>query len=76
MSKQYYKILIQEFENNQLVDNWYLRDTIDDAGYIILEDYSEAYFIAKKETSVLDIKNKNYIKATVVLVKRKITYEP
>lgn len=76
MSKQYYKILIQEFENNELVDNWYLKDTIYDAGYLIFEDYSKACFIAKKETSVLDIKNKNYIKATVVLVKRKITYEP
>ena len=76
MSKQYYKILMQEFQNNQLVDNWYLRDTVDDAGYIILENYSKACFIARKETSVLSIKNKDYIKATVVLVRRKIVYEP
>lgn len=76
MSNQYYKILIQEFENNQLVDNWYLRDTVCDAGYLIFEDYLEACFMAKKETSVLDIKNKSYIKATVVLVRRKIAYEP
>ena len=76
MSKQYYKILMQEFQNNQLIDNWYLRDTVDDAGYIIFEDYSEACFLARKETSVLNIENKDYIKATVVLVKRKIAYEP
>ena len=44
-----YMILIQQYINSKLIDNWYLKDTVY-PGTVLYNDYNEAKLQAAKET--------------------------
>ncbi len=44
-----YMILIQQYVDSKLVDNWYLKDTVY-PGTVLYDDYNEALLQAAEET--------------------------
>lgn len=59
---KYYRILVEEFFEDQLLDKWYLRDTIY-PGILVFDNYQQALLVASKETFTM---NNYYYKCTPV----------
>ena len=66
-------ILVQQYVNSELVDNWYIKDTVY-PGTLIFDNYKEACSQAARESYNLTVgKETNHYKGIVILCHETLT---